>query len=317
MEKDRRLQVLGWASLAILLLLGVYFFFWLPTVGKGGLLLAIVATLMPLVWEQHGWPLRSAWLLTLFLFFGVEYRAIDKERADFIREQQASRQEERDSFKKLEDDQRHALKDILDGEARNLKYILGSEQKNFDRTLRANRVVQDQERRDFLALLSKQQELYEFSAGQMLPANDPMPMTCGKIPDNRFVIKMRDTVVSVGSLPVTVLRVAQEPVISLSKTASGNLVMSMELRGEDGRILAKLDQNGWIANPVAGLMMERDKHGIRLFDSYGNELLNARFLNKQAFSIYGSIPYRGRVIPLPVLRGCLDATNVDTVIAIQ
>jgi hypothetical protein len=89
---------LSWLCVFALLLLGIWWMFHLPTVGKGGLFLAVGATLMPLFWEKIGTIARMSWIAMLFLLLAVEYRAIDKDRADFARNEARRRQEENQKF---------------------------------------------------------------------------------------------------------------------------------------------------------------------------------------------------------------------------
>src|SRR5580692_8057361 len=48
----RLAAILGWAMVGVCLPVGVWWCYHIPTPGKGGLLLAFVATVMPLVWED-------------------------------------------------------------------------------------------------------------------------------------------------------------------------------------------------------------------------------------------------------------------------
>ena len=54
----------------------------MPTVGKGGLLLAMGAVLLPLFWEKIGTALRMLWILMLFVLLAAEYRAIEKDQRE-------------------------------------------------------------------------------------------------------------------------------------------------------------------------------------------------------------------------------------------
>ena len=47
-------RVLSWVAALGFLGLGTWWMFYLPTVGKGGIVLAVGATLMPLFWEKTG-----------------------------------------------------------------------------------------------------------------------------------------------------------------------------------------------------------------------------------------------------------------------
>ena len=72
----------GWAMVAVCLPWGLWWYCHIPTPGKGGLLLAFVATVMPLVWEDVREFGRAGLILTLVVLFAVEYRAVDKEHKD-------------------------------------------------------------------------------------------------------------------------------------------------------------------------------------------------------------------------------------------
>jgi len=75
----RRWTAFSWLVVVAFLALGIWWLFRLPTVGKGGLFLAVGATLMPLFWEKVGIAGRMSWIAMLFVLLAVEYRAIDKE----------------------------------------------------------------------------------------------------------------------------------------------------------------------------------------------------------------------------------------------
>jgi hypothetical protein len=80
-------SLLSWLFVLALLGLGVWWLFSLPTVGKGGLFLALGAVLMPLFWEKIGVAGKMSWIAMLFVLLAVEYRAIDKEHRDNIEAQ--------------------------------------------------------------------------------------------------------------------------------------------------------------------------------------------------------------------------------------
>ena len=53
---------------------------------------------MPLFWDKVGIVARMSWIAMLFLLLAVEYRAIDKDRADFAKDEARRRQEENQKF---------------------------------------------------------------------------------------------------------------------------------------------------------------------------------------------------------------------------
>jgi hypothetical protein len=95
---SRNWRFVSWLCILAFVSLGIWWMVYLPTVGKGGLFLAIGATLMPLFWEKIGTVARMSWIAMLFLLLAVEYRAIDKDRADFVRDEASRRKEENQKF---------------------------------------------------------------------------------------------------------------------------------------------------------------------------------------------------------------------------
>ena len=78
---ERVYKVARWLP-AVIVPIAIWWLFYTPTIGKAGLALAVVATLMPIAWEKSNGLLRSAWIATVFLLFFVEYAAINKAEAD-------------------------------------------------------------------------------------------------------------------------------------------------------------------------------------------------------------------------------------------
>lgn len=66
-----------------------------PTPGRAVVALSVVAIFAAI--EGLGWQ-RVLWLLVLFLFAGVEFRAIDKDRKDFAKQESDRRDEENRQF---------------------------------------------------------------------------------------------------------------------------------------------------------------------------------------------------------------------------
>jgi hypothetical protein len=81
----------------------VWWLFYIPSVGKGGLLLAVGATLMPLFWEKVGVIGKMFWIAMLFALLAIEYRAIDKDRMDGAAAENQRRTAENAEFQKIAD----------------------------------------------------------------------------------------------------------------------------------------------------------------------------------------------------------------------
>jgi hypothetical protein len=98
-----RMGVLSWFFVLAFSGCGIWWFFYIPSVGKGGLLLAVGATLMPVFWEKVRVIGKMSWIAMLFVLLFAEYRAIDKDRADFAHDQSVARQEEIANFRAITD----------------------------------------------------------------------------------------------------------------------------------------------------------------------------------------------------------------------
>jgi hypothetical protein len=223
--------------------------------------------------------------------FAVEYRAIDKEHRDYAEQQTLARDEERKSFDKLLDKQQAGVQSILDQQDKNVRGILDQEQKHFERTLGNLVSAHRQEANDFAKLLMQEHELFnqqsntmEFLTGKLIPASDPSPSTnpsCGVKPDDTVVF-VGDEAYIASSFPHTVLRVNGDRVIAIDKLATGALVLTINIKAADGRIIMRLDEHGPLI-PVVGLFMLRpDPSTLVIEDQFGNDLLNiATFLPDQ------------------------------------
>jgi len=302
----RLARISGWAMVAICLPWGLWWFWHIPTPGKGGILLALVATLMPLVWEDVRELGRAGLILTLVILFAVEYRAIDKEHKDSMDAQEASAKEQQhtlqtigEGFNKILTDQQASFSTLIQTSQANFKSLLESEQQHFDRSMEANLRAQRQERHDFESLLAKEQELYthqeelyEFTSGKLLPANEPTPANKCNPPvgDDEFAVFTGESTTVTSTFPFEVLRVG-DSTVSLDKSADGALLVSIDLRTTDYRIIALIDKNNSLVNTALGILMSRDKHSLVLRDQYGKEILNVHYLNKHAVRISGEIPH--------------------------
>ena len=293
-----------------------------PSVGKGGLLLAVGATLMPLFWERIGTIGKMSWVAMLFLLLAVEYRAIDKEQTD----QQVAFQKIGDGFTTILTNQQTSFPGLISQSQNNFDSLIHDERDNFNKMMANSIQAQRQENASFAALLKRendllnsQEELYEFASGTLLPEDDPTPKTCDPLAPDEFLIQMGDMAYVTNTLPFDVLDVEEQTVISLDKSETGALLVSINLIALDGRIIARINKNNSTINPASGLIITRSKSTLLLQDQYGNDVINARYLNDRAFSITGRIPYRDRIIalPLPALRGCIRARNTRNAVDIH
>lgn len=81
-DLSRKGEITSYLAVSIFLFFGFWWLFHIPSVGKGGLFLAVGATLMPLFWEKVGIIGKMLWIGMLFILLFAEYRAIDKDQKD-------------------------------------------------------------------------------------------------------------------------------------------------------------------------------------------------------------------------------------------
>jgi len=292
-------SAVGWVFLLGFLAVGGWWLFHIPSVGYGGVLLAVGATLMPIFWEKVGSVGKASWLAMLFLLFGVEYRAIDKEHADYAREQAYARKEERDSFKVL-----------LESEKSDVRGILDQEQKHFDKVIGEVTNAQREQTRQFSALLRRENDLFvheeqlaEALNGRLLPASDPMPDLCknGRVlASDDVVIVLGGNVFVTNKFPhVVVASTNGQKLVSMDRSADGSIVLLADIRSGDGRIITRLNQDGFVVNRSNYLSMKKDKSSLVVEDEYGAEVLRARYMNRQAFSLDVTVRFIGGRVQMP------------------
>ena len=118
--------------------------------------------------------------------------------------------------------------------------------------------------------------------------------------------------------PHTVLQVKGQSVVSIDRLEDGSVVLSVEMRDTSNRIIARLNKNGFVVNSGYALYMLRpDKSTVIIEDQYGKEVLNARFLNRQAFRLSGVLQYKTTAFPLELpnfKNSCFSNNGVDIAI---
>ena len=295
-KRVRRLALIGgWAMLGVCLPWGLWCYFHIPTPGKGGLLLASVATVMPLVWEDVREFGRAGLILTLVILFAVEYRAIDKEHKTYADEQTAARKEERESFQKLLDKQEESVNRILEQEDKNFAKTFGEFVKqNKAENARFYALLGKQE-----ALFNRQEELAQSLSGRLVSGNEPMSHLCGwPVPAGAVVLLYGPNGSLIKDLSATVHPVLFSmkfgQVIGISRSADGSITVFLDIRDSDRKIIARLDQDGFVVNRNNFLEMRRDKSHLKIVDEYGDDVLDVDYMNPQTIRVNATIKFPER-----------------------
>ena len=184
--------------------------------------------------------------------------------------------------------------------------------------------AQQKETREFGALLKKEDDLFtheqqlsEALTGKLVPASDPMPENqCSPLEKDQVMMFLGDkSAHAVTTFPHTILRIAGKDVVSIDRSLTGALTILLEIRGEDSRIIARLNKGGFVINRNNELQITRpDKSSLIIEDQYGVEVLNVRYLNRQAFRLTAFLHYLGKPVQVPypgLTIGCSSHTSTD------
>jgi hypothetical protein len=279
---------------------------------------------MPLVWDDVRELGRAGLILTLVVLFAVEYRAIDKEHKTYADDQKTARAEEKASFTELLDKQHAGVQSILDQQDKNMRGMLEQEQEHFERTLGSLVAAHQQEEREFANLLRQEHELFnqqsnmlDFLTGKLIPASDPTPKTnpaCGFAPNSTLVF-VGDSAFSASEFPHTILEINGESIIGIDRSPSGALELLINVMAADGRVIVRLDQRGAFIPSNRLFILKPDASTLIVQNEFGQDLINARYLNPHAFRINATkLPVRGKQYDIPVFGGdsCMNiGSKVD------
>jgi hypothetical protein len=290
-------KVFGWSGVLLGLGTGVWWYFHLPTAGKGGLVLAVGATLMPLVWEKVGVACKMSWIAMLFLLFAVEYRAIDEDK-------QLSAQELTIDFKKISDQANDNLKRILSDEHTSFTGLLQTQQDNFAALLAKQR-----------GLFDRQQEMIESLNGHLLPGDEPPPSAASLGCQPYVLISNNTDLITIGpytsfptEFPFVPLGLSDfsklgkpakvgtyREVISVSKDADGLFVLLLDVRNVDGSIIVRFDEDGFEVGP-GFFKRHPNKSTLIVTDLRGTEVLKVVYANKHYLWMRAKIIVNGELI---------------------
>jgi hypothetical protein len=131
--------------------------------------------------------------------------------------------------------------------------------------------------------------------GLLIPANDPDPPNpCPQIPPNALKLFLGSSAAWTTSGRMTVLQIAEEPIISIRQIGS-ELAVSAKVYSDDGRIVAELVDNEFHVNPNNYFRTERkDRHSLLVYDQRSQLVLNVRFLNPSTVRVTGIFNYPRR-----------------------
>jgi hypothetical protein len=268
-----------------------YLLWWLPSPGIGVAVMGIAAALMSARKDPGGWE-KAGWTFMMFALLLVEILAIRKDRREhdeqvtrLLNEEVSARLEAKTSFEGIGE----GIKGQSRQSQQQFENTVKQQETQFSATMnRFSKIAREQ-----AELYGKQQEMIESANAHLLPGDDPMPtlasLGCSDLETDSedYFLLFGNMTNIVHDFPYSLVRVYGKDVISLAKSESGLLILSMDIRDRSGAIIARFDENGFEVAPTL-LKRHPDKSTLIVEDSRGNQLLKARYNNRRLFTFSGN-----------------------------
>jgi hypothetical protein len=259
------LQILG-ICVAVFFFASMAFFDWYPHSGVSVAVLAVLAAAMSLQADMKG-PHKALWMLIFGAFLVAELLAISHES----REESATRLEENKQFGLI---------------ASGLQLSLSQSAAQFDQTMKtysnADKIRQGEFRttmgrfsqtersnqEHFSRVLDHEDELDQAESGVLMPGAEPTPANnCRDFSPKSIVVMIgnesQHNAAVFEPLPhqphVILTSRAHGQVLALTRSGEGNLAVILDLRSDDGKIIARMDESGYVINRITPLRSRRAK----------------------------------------------------------
>jgi hypothetical protein len=148
-------------------------------------------------------------------------------------------------------------------------------------------------------------------SGLLVPANDPyLQDECSaKISLGALRIYLGNSTISTTSgsspfpapnSPYPVILSGNErlprPILTIEKSNEGYLYLTADIRGADGRFIAKIERNKFLRNPhTTWYQKTPDRSSLAIYDDMNEEVLYVRYMNPTAIRVRGRFNYPGRL----------------------
>lgn len=151
-------------------------------------------------------------------------------------------------------------------------------------------------------------ELEQFE-GWLYPASDSDPPCDTKfpLPDNAIALYLGNSRlvagkgVSMWAVLVPQDRRISTPILVVEQGSRGRIALDLDVRGEDGRIVARIQHNYFVLNRNNLLIKQRpDRSTLLVTDQKGTEVLNVRYVNRHAIHLLGTFYVIGQKDPVVI-----------------
>jgi hypothetical protein len=138
--------------------------------------------------------------------------------------------------------------------------------------------------------------------GRLSPANDPTPVIpCGQLGIGDVAIFLGTNVGIAKQFPYVVVRLNNQDRLVLNREPDGTIGLSVDIRSDDGKIIARLMNGKFEINEHNTLnRVHTDQSTLEVVDQYGDNVLHVRYLNPHAISLQAILRYSELKGPLRI-----------------
>lgn len=265
-------------------------------------LLAASGIAVPLLVEKMGKREKIIWIVVVLVLTGLELRSIYYDGKERIAEQALAECKQLQNFKEIgatlsgdiENNQGY-----FNATMRQFSLDQLGRQKQFNATMLKFSQTEESNQARFKKLFAHEEQLADAQTGVLEPGNEPTPPNHCSINVPRGAIRLMIDYGPKYLLGVDVVQVfpkvivahqSGEPILSMDRNeTTGNVALLYDLKSADGKIIARLDENGFVVNRNNVLAIKEDKHSLVVTDVYGKEVLYVRYLNPTAILVKGSV----------------------------
>src|SRR5215470_209456 len=112
--------------------------------------------------------------------------------------------------------------------------------------------------------------------GRLVAADDPMPPSAcpSSVPSDSSAIFFGDSVAYTNRFPFEAIRAGARPLVTINKDSAGAVLLTADIRGDDGKIVARIVDGEFTVNQNNILSMKRpDASTLIVVDQYGREAI--------------------------------------------
>ena len=129
-------------------------------------------------------------------------------------------------------------------------------------------------------------------AGVLTPAGETDRLHRSGAYDGKVILYLGSNCVIASTFPIVISEHSNRPVLTLNREPDGELWIALDVIDESGKIVVRLDRDGFVVNKNNYLTMKRnDRSSLSVQDQRGVTVLNSRYINPLAFSLEAALRY--------------------------